>query len=258
MLRTGVLGLGRKSRIGRWLVATLALVFLAAPTSPMRAQQGAAVSSSALSSAVPASRKAKDIAVITIREEITSVTADSVRRRITLAEKAGADAIVFDIDTPGGDLYAALAICKLIKNCPIKNTVAWINTRAYSAGAIIALACKEIVNTSSSDFGDALPIAVDPLGQLKTLGKAERQKITAPMIAEVVDSARRNGYDEYLVQGLVSLGVELWLVENIQTKPITSRPISAPPPAISSSRRLRPARAGGALAAGWPSPMLAS
>jgi len=215
VLEAGLLGFGRKSAVGRWLAAILALALLALPAPSMRAQQ-APMPATALS--VPASRKAKNVAVITIRDQITSVTADSVRRRITLAEKAGADAIVFEIDTPGGDLYAALAICKLIKNCSITNTVAWVNTKAYSAGAIIALACKEIVNTTSSDFGDALPIAVDPLGQLKTLGKAERQKITAPMIAEVVDSARRNGYDEYLVQGLVSLGVELWLIENIQTK----------------------------------------
>ncbi len=218
VLKTGVLGVGRKSAIGGWVLAALALTLLALPAPSMNAQPAAKPSPAVASPSVPASRKAKNVAVITISDAIDSVTADSVRRRITLAEKAGADAIVFDLDTPGGDLYAALSICKQIKNCSIPNTVAWVNTKAYSAGAIIALACREIVSTTSSDFGDALPIMMDPLtGKLLNLNKAERQKITAPMIAEVVDSARRNGYDEYLVQGLVSLGVELWLVENTQT-----------------------------------------
>ena len=172
--------------------------------------------------AVPAARKATNVAIITIKGEIKGklngdTTAISVERRIKLAERAGADAIVFELDTPGGDLYAALTICGLIKSCPVHNTVAWVNTKAYSAGAVIALACREIVTSPASDFGDALPIAMSPAGGLIPLPQAERQKITAPLLAEVVDSARRNGRDEYLVQGFVALNVELWLVENAQT-----------------------------------------
>lgn len=217
--RTGVIAVGRKSAVGRWLAAMIALVLLAIPAADTPGQPSSRPPSKPTAAATPASRKAKNVAVITIRDDINAdTTAESVRRRIALAEKAGADAIVFELDTNGGDVRACLTICRMIKNCSIPNTVAWINTKAYSAGAIIALACKEIVTTTSSDFGDALPIAMDPLtGKLMNLNKAERQKITAPMIAEVVDSARRNGYDEYLVQGLVALGVELWLVENTQT-----------------------------------------
>jgi membrane-bound ClpP family serine protease len=167
--------------------------------------------------AVPAARQANNIAVITIRDEITQTTFRSVKRRIELASRAGADAIVFEIDTPGGDLYAVLGICTEIKSSPITNTVAWVNNRAYSGGAIIALACRETVTADPATMGDALPIAIGSFGQINQLQEHERQKFLSPLIAELVDSARRNNYDELLVQGIAARGVELWLVENTAT-----------------------------------------
>ena len=167
--------------------------------------------------AVPASLQADNVAVITIRGEITGVTARSVERRLSLAERAGADAVVFDIDTPGGDLNAVLAICNDIKGSSITNSTAWINPNAYSGGAIIALACRRIVTSRPATLGDALIIVTDPLGRIQDQPEHIRQKFLSPLMAEVVSSARQNGYDEMLVQGIVSRGVELWLVENPNT-----------------------------------------
>jgi len=166
---------------------------------------------------VPAGRAAKNIAVITIRDEIDKWTAFGIDRRIKRAVADGADAIVFDIDTPGGDLQACLKICNAIKSCPVSNTVAWINPNAYSAGAIIALACREIVTNEPATLGDALPIIGDPIFGVQAMPDAEREKFLGPLLSEVVDSARRNGQDEMLVQGLVRRGVELWLVEHTVT-----------------------------------------
>lgn len=195
------------------VVAAVAAVALALSTGLSVARQP----SSPVPSSTPAARQASNVAVITIKGEIEKVTAASVERRIALAERAGADAIVFEIDTPGGDLYAALTICNLIKQSKVPNTVAWVNTKAYSAGCVIAMACREIVLAQSVDFGDAIPIMAVPIAGLKPLAESERQKILAPLMAEIVDSARLHGRDEYLVQAFVSIGVELWLVENKAT-----------------------------------------
>jgi membrane-bound ClpP family serine protease len=167
--------------------------------------------------AIPAARQAKNVAIITIRGEIDAVTEKSVKRRIKLAETEGADAIVIELDTPGGEVGAVLEICDAIKRSSITNTVAWVNPDAYSGGAIIALACREIVCSDNATLGDALPIMGGLFGIINGLPDAERQKVLVPLLVEVVDSARRNGYDEKLVQGIVSRGVELWLVENAQT-----------------------------------------
>ncbi len=195
------------------LLAALAAAWLLVATAPARAQTPAP----AAAPTVPASRQASNVAVITIKEQIDQNTYWSVHRRIELAQRAGADAIVFELNTPGGQVPAVLGICNDIKGCPIKNTVAWVNHEAYSGGAFIALACREIVVADPASLGDAAPIHIDPTGHLIPIPETERQKLLSPIIAELVDSARRNHYDEMLVQGFASLGVELWRVQNKDT-----------------------------------------
>ena len=163
---------------------------------------------------VVAAARAETVAIITIRGVIDSITPKVFERRIELAERQGADAIVIELDTPGGEVGAVLKICNMLKGTSVPNTVAWINRDAYSGGAIIALACKEIVVNDPATLGDALVVQMDPIRGINELSEAERQKFLAPLLVEVVDSARRHGYDEKLVQGIVSLGVELWMIRN--------------------------------------------
>lgn len=203
------------------LILALCVMVLAAygAAVPRTAHAVAQTPPAASAVSIPATRAAKNLAILTLDtgdQPIEWVTAYSIKRRIKLAEEAGADAMVIRIHTPGGELGAVLEICQAIKESSIKNSVAWINTKAYSGGAVIALACREIVLTDNATFGDAAVIAVSARG-LETLGPTERAKVLAPLLTEVVDSARRGGYDEKLVQGFVTLGVQLWLVENVVT-----------------------------------------
>lgn len=165
--------------------------------------------------AVSATRQADRVAVIPIHEPIDRVTAYSVKRRMDMAIEGGAQAIVFDINTPGGEVPAVLEICSAIKSSPVPNTVAWIHPEAYSGGAIIALACREIVASDEAKMGDALPIMIGPGGvDVATRGEL-RKKQVPPVLAEVVDSARTRGWDEFIVQAIVIDQVELWWVEEI-------------------------------------------
>src|SRR5688572_14695508 len=165
--------------------------------------------------AVPAFRQANNVAVLTVHGMIDHVTLASLERRMKQARSDGADAIVLDIDTLGGEMTATLDICNLLKdrNDTPPNVVAWIHPKAYSAGTIIALACREIVVAPGSTFGDAAPINI--LGT--QLSPTEREKVLAPLRTEIIDSARRNHYDEKLVQAFIVLGQELWMIENIST-----------------------------------------
>lgn len=196
----------------RWAGA-LAAVLLLAPA----LLRGAETATPAAPVLVPAARQAQEIVVITIKGEIDQVTVKSVERRVREAERLGAGAMVFEIDSPGGHVGAVLEISKIIKNSSISNTVAWIHSDAYSGGAIVAIACGEIVASEHASFGDAAPIQIAPIMGLRSLPETERQKILSPLIAEVVNSARRNGYDENLVQAMLMLDVELWLIENTDT-----------------------------------------
>jgi len=174
-------------------------------------------------SAVPAYRQANKVVVITLDGAIDSITALSITRRVQLAEQGGADAIVLEIDSPGGEVGAVLEITNAIKGSSIANTVAWINPDAYSGGAIAALACREIVTNAPASMGDAFPVTLAPSspgqapGSLRGLTPAERTKILPVLMADVTDSARRAGWDEYMVQAIIIDGIELWWVEDSRT-----------------------------------------
>jgi membrane-bound serine protease (ClpP class) len=163
--------------------------------------------------AVPAWRQATRIAVIPVSGEIDGVTRASAERRIAEAAAAGCGVAVLELDTPGGDLNATLELCLWIKDRAPVPVWAWVRPKAYSAGAIIALACRGILVSPGSAFGDAAPIMAIPGLGLQPLPPAERAKIEAPVLSEVVDSARRNGYDETLVRAFVSAPDEVWMLE---------------------------------------------
>jgi membrane-bound serine protease (ClpP class) len=83
-------------------------------------------------------------------------------RVIREAEDMGAAALVLRINTPGGRVDAAIQMRDALLNARI-DTVAFIDKEAYSAGALIALACKQIYMTGGAVIGAATP--VDPSGQ---------------------------------------------------------------------------------------------
>ncbi|HHN79049.1 MAG TPA: hypothetical protein ENK11_10325, partial [Phycisphaerales bacterium] len=199
------LGMGTRSRIA----GALAFILTFLMCSPLPAQDAASAS-------VPAARQADDVVIITVHGEIDRWMELSIKRRIEQAESSGADAIVFEIDSPGGEIGAVLEICNAIKGSTIANTVAWVHHNAYSGGAIVALACREIVTADPASMGDAFPITMSPLG-VRGLSPDERTKFLPPLLTEVADSARRNGYDEFLVQAMVTDGIELWSVRDRDT-----------------------------------------
>lgn len=204
----------------RWTAAALATsAGLLALSLALAADEAPDMPDAARPVAVPAYRQADTVAVLSVHGVVDGVTERSLERRFEQARREGAEAIVLDIDTPGGDLLATLDICSMLKDPAVTppNTVAWIHPKAYSAGTIIALACREIVVSPNATFGDAAPIYGLPLVGLQQMQPAERAKIEAPILAEVIDSARRNHYDENLVQSFVSVGVELWLIEHVET-----------------------------------------
>lgn len=203
------------SRGALLLCVLLGLVSGAAWAQDAGADPGAGATKARVTS-IPAARQADRVAVITVHGAIDAITAMSVRRRIEAAERAGFGAMVFEINSPGGELGAVLEISNAIKSSSITNTVAWVHTDAYSGGAIVALACREIVSSSPASMGDAFIITFGGRG-IRALSPDERTKLLPPLMADVTDSARRSGYDEFLVQAIVADGIELWLVEDRQT-----------------------------------------
>src|SRR5260370_39996756 len=75
-------------------------------------------------------------AVIPIRGEINDYSRDIFMRRLSKARALGAKVIIIQLDTPGGLVTSALDISRTIRGLRDLHTIAFIDSKAYSAGAM--------------------------------------------------------------------------------------------------------------------------
>jgi len=151
--------------------------------------------------------------VIEIREPITSKTHDALRRKAVRCITGGADMVILDMDTWGGEAISALDIARVLKvDLADAYTLCYVRTRAVSAGALIAVACDEIAMAPVGKLGDCAPLLA-----VGTLAGVEREKIETVLRTEFSESAERNGYSVPLAESMVTIGREVWLVRNDET-----------------------------------------
>ena len=156
--------------------------------------------------------------VIPIYGAIGTSTYEAVKRKVARCKTGGAQIVIFDMNTPGGRGDAMEEIVRqILDELHGITTVAYVNRRAYSAGAVISLACNEIVMAPGAILGDAMPIMISPQGQLVPIPEAERAKIESAILAEVRLLAQKRGHSEILCQAMVTLKIEVWLIRNTGT-----------------------------------------
>ncbi len=152
--------------------------------------------------------------ILPIREEIQQKTFDALKRKVIRCRASGAELIVLDMDTYGGGVGPALDIARLIKqDLNDIYTVCYVRPNGISAGALIALACDQIVMTPTGKLGDAAPILMG--SELKDV---EREKIESALRAEFRESAERNGYPIALAESMVSWDLEVWQIRHKTTQ----------------------------------------
>ena len=126
--------------------------------------------------------------------EIDLGKAPFVRRAISSAESAHASAIVFEIYTFGGRDDAATQIKDAILESR-SPTVAFINKRAVSAGALISLACQTIIMSPGSIIGASTVVDEE--------GKKQSEKYQSYMRSEMRSTAEKNGRRGDLAEAMV-------------------------------------------------------
>ena len=109
------------------------------------------------SSPLPAHSSGR-VMVIPIDGEIELGVAPFVERSTIEANDEGYDLIIYEINTHGGRLDAAIIIRDAIINSEVP-TIAFINKRAISAGTLIALAANRIYMHPQSTMGAAEPVS---------------------------------------------------------------------------------------------------
>jgi len=110
-----------------------------------------------LGSVAQAQTERKIVYVAPIQGIIDLGLAPYVQRVLDEAQAAGAAAVVLEINTFGGRVDAAVQIRDALLNSRVP-TIAFINKRAISAGALISLAAETIVMSGGGTIGAATPV----------------------------------------------------------------------------------------------------
>ena len=141
--------------------------------------------------------------VVPIEGMIDLGLAPLLARTIREAEQAGAAAVVLDINTLGGRVDAAIVMRDALLQARVR-TIAFVNPRAISAGALLALATETIVMTSGGTIGAAMPV----LGGGGAPQPADEKSVSY-LRKEFAATAERRGRPAKFAEAMVDVDVEI-------------------------------------------------
>ncbi len=142
----------------------------------------------------------KIVYLIDIKEEINQSVSSYIDQSLRDAGVAGADAVILEINTFGGWLDAGVEVRDNILNSEIQ-TIAFINMRAISAGALISLAADKIIMAPGATIGAATPV--------NFLGEKASEKVISYWRAEMRATAEKNKRPVQIADAMVDEAVEI-------------------------------------------------
>ena len=121
-----------------------------------------------------------------------------IERSYNAAINAGAEVIIFEIDTLGGFLDAAVEIRNIILHSQVP-TYTFVNTRGISAGALIAMAGDYLIMASGATMGAAEPQTFD--------GERADEKAMSYWVAELRAVAEATGRDPLVAAAMADVDI---------------------------------------------------
>ncbi len=150
--------------------------------------------------AAPAESQSPVVYRIQVSGTVENGLAPYVARSLREAEAAGAAAAYLDIDTPGGRVDAAERISDAIRRAGLP-VYAFVNPRAFSAGALIAISANAVYMRPGAVIGAATPIDGE--------GRRASEKMVSAMRAEFRAVAEERGLDPRVAEAMVDESVEI-------------------------------------------------
>jgi membrane-bound serine protease (ClpP class) len=146
--------------------------------------------------------------IIPIAGEVDPGMAAFLARAIRDTDSRPGDVFVLEMDTFGGRVDSALEMVDVLLDTHGVKTIAYVKKKAISAGALIALACNDLVMRPHTTIGDCAPITYSSEGP-RMMG----EKFQSPLRAKFRTLARRNHYPEVLAESMVTADMEVYQVE---------------------------------------------
>lgn len=138
--------------------------------------------------------------VVPITGPIDLGLAPYLGRVLAEAEANNAAAVLLQIDTPGGRLDAVLQMRDALLDSGVP-TIAFVDRTAFSAGALIAIACEEIYMAPGAVMGAATP--VDGAGETAT------EKVVSAVRTTFKATAEARGRDPLVAEAMVDSDVAI-------------------------------------------------
>ncbi|AEJ18530.1 NfeD family protein [Gracilinema caldarium] len=153
--------------------------------------------------------------IIPIKGDIEPFISAFIRRSSQNALAKGASTIIYEIDTFGGRVDTALQISSFIGSLKNIRTIAWVRSGpesmgvSWSAGALIALSCQDIVMSSGTSIGAAAPVTIGPDGQMAPTG----EKTVSAVRSQMAALAEKNKHPVLLALAMVDQDLEVWEIQ---------------------------------------------
>lgn len=141
--------------------------------------------------------------ILPIDTEITPATIQYVQSRIDRANDARPLAVLFLIDTPGGQVSAMDEIVDIILNDTRIPTIGVVRN-AFSAGALIAMSTEQLAMLPGSSIGAALPVSVGPTGT-----SAVGEKLNSALRGQFRSVAEARGRNAEVAAAMVDPRIEI-------------------------------------------------
>lgn len=137
---------------------------------------------------------------IPVEREVEKGLYEYLKRSFNEAIENHASAIILEIHTPGGYVDVAYDIGKLIEETPTR-IISYINTKAHSAGAYIALQTDEIYMAPNATIGAAQIIDLS--------GNAASEKANSAWIKEMQAAAESTNRKPIFARAMADSSVDL-------------------------------------------------
>ncbi len=140
--------------------------------------------------------------VTTLNSDIGPASLRLLTRAIDTAEHDGAQALVLEIDTPGGDIGSmkAMTQAELASSVPIIAYVSPTGGRAASAGAFVTLAAQIAAMAPTTRIGASSPVT----GSGSDIGSTLKSKIENDLVTSITGIQTRYGRNVPLAVSMVT------------------------------------------------------